>query len=557
MKTPDRNDAMKMAFRDINEGILDGRIQTREQLDLEKRKICEELGLDRFIRNSEILKYAKPGEREQVLTLLQKKPTRTLSGVAVVAAMTRPHECPHGRCKYCPGGPEINVPQSYTGEEPATRRAIQYGYNPYLQTTFRLNQLASIGHPIDKAELIIMGGTLTAQTLDYQEWFVKECLRAMNEFKKSRKEIENEGEEKFISKYEKSKKKFQYMEDVQEANETASVRCVGLTFEPRPDWAKREQIDFMLGFGVTRVEVGVQNPDDKVYELVDRGHSVADVVEATAQLKDSGLKVAYHMMPGILGSNPEADLEAFNKIFYDERFKPDMVKIYPCIVLKGTEYHEMLESGQFTPLTTEQAVKLIVEVKANMPPWMRTMRIMRDIPSNLVEAGIKSSNLGQLVYDRMDELKVNCKCIRCREVGRFLSKGIEPDPHDIHLIQRRYRASEGDEIFLSFEDTKQNMLIGFCRLRIPAEPFRPEIDEKTGLVRELHVYGPMVEVGEKPASEWQHMGYGRELLAEAEKIAANEFDRKRVLITSGVGVRPYYRKLGYERDGPYMLKRLE
>ena len=310
----------------------------------------------------------------------------------------------------------------------------------------------------------------------------------------------------------------------------------------------------MLGFGVTRVEIGVQNPDDKVYELVDRGHTVADVVDATRELKDSGLKVGYHMMPGILGFNPEADLEAFKKIFFEEDFKPDMVKIYPCIILKDTEYYGKWKMGEFTPLTVEQAVDLIVEVKSMMPAWVRTMRIMRDIPSNLVEAGIKSTNLGQLVYERMAELGVSCSCIRCREVGRFLEKNVSPNTYDIKLVRRQYKASGGEEVFLSFEDVKQDILIGFLRLRKPGTYLRPEIDDKTSIIRELHVYGPMLELGEKPVSEWQHRGFGAELLAEAEKIAAEEYDANKILVTSGVGVRPYYAKLGYGQNGPYMGK---
>jgi len=545
-----------VAFRGVIGKILSGEISTQEELDDAKRVICEKLGLSGFIRNSEILKHARPSERKRLLVLLQKKPVRTISGVAVVAAMTMPSKCPHGRCKYCPGGPDFDVPQSYTGKEPATRRAIQYNFNPYLQTTFRLHQLKTIGHPVDKVELIVMGGTLTAQMVDYQEWFVKQCFSAMNDVSRNFALIKKLGSERFIERYQAKKKGFDYMEDVQTANETAPVRCVGITFEPRPDWCKQEQIDFMLGFGVTRVEMGVQNPDDKIYKMVDRGHTVKDVVEATAQLKDSGLKVGYHMMPGIVGYNHKRDLDAFKKIFSDQRFKPDMVKIYPCIILKGTEYYEQWKKGDFTPLSTEQAVDVIVKVKEIMPRWVRTMRIMRDIPSNLVEAGIKASNLGQLVYERMDEMHVKCNCIRCREVGRFLLQGIQPDVRDIELVRRDYQASKGTEVFLSFEDKKQDILIGFLRLRIPHKPFRPEITSDTALVRELHVYGPLVELGEKPEFEWQHRGYGKELLAEAERIAREEFSMRKILVTSGVGVRGYYRKLGYSSVGVYMGKRL-
>lgn len=541
-------------FRILVDRILSGEIYSREALEDAKRQLTVKLGLNRFIKNSEILAEATGKERKRLLSILQKKPSRTLSGVAVVAAMTMPSKCPHGRCKYCPGGPEVNVPQSYTGKEPATRRAIQYNFDPYLQTTFRLHQLKTIGHPIDKVELIVMGGTLTAQLLDYQEWFVKKCLKAMNDFPASERLIARLGSEGFVSRYGKSKKPFDYMEDVQEANENASVRCVGITFEPRPDWCKKEQIDFMLGFGVTRVEIGVQNPDDRVYKMVDRGHTVRDVVEATRLLRDSGLKVGYHMMPGILGYRPKLDYDAFKKIFSDSRFKPDMVKIYPCLVLKDTEYYERWKNGLFKPLSTEQAVDLIVKVKEIMPPWVRTMRIMRDIPSNLVEAGIKASNLGQMVYRRMEDAHVKCNCIRCREVGRFLQQGIEPSERDIELVRRDYTAGGGREIFLSFEDRKRDILIGFLRLRIPHKPFRPEITPETALVRELHVYGPMVELGEKPEFEWQHRGYGKELLAEAERIARREYCMRRMLVTSGLGVRGYYRKSGYRNAGVYMGK---
>lgn len=546
---------MEKFYREIIKKILSNEIRTRDELDREKRRICLALGRKEFIRNSEILRYAKPEERE-FLRILQKKPTRTISGVAVVAAMTMPMPCPHGKCKYCPGGPEIWVPQSYTGKEPATRRAIQYGYNPYLQVTFRLLQLKSIGHPVDKVELIVMGGTLTAQCIDYQEFFVKECLRAMNEFEENSRVIRRIGEEEFIKEFESSEKRFRYLEDIQKENESSAVRCIGITFEPRPDWAKKEEINEMLNLGVTRVEIGVQNPDDEIYKKVNRGHTVQDVVESTQQLKDSGLKVGYHMMPGLLGYKEEVDLNAFKRIFEDDRFKPDMVKIYPCLVLEGTQYHTKWKNGEFEPINTEEAVDLIVKVKRIMPKWIRTMRIQRDIPSNLIEAGVKASNLGQLVYRRMEKENIRCKCIRCREVGRFIQRGIHPRLEDIKLVRMDYNASSGTEVFLSFEDVKKDILIGFLRLRIPGNPFRAEIDRKTALVRELHVYGPMVEIGEKPRFEWQHRGYGQELLKEAEIISREEFDMNKILVTSGIGVREYYRKFGYRRDGVYMGKEL-
>ncbi len=546
-------------YRKIINKIIAGEIKTEAELNEEKRNLSSKLKLNKFIRNSDILKFAEASERSK-LRLLLKKPARTTSGVAVVAVMTKPSKCPHGKCRYCPGGPDISVPQSYTGKEPATRRAIMYEFDPYLQATARITQLKTIGHLVDKVELIVMGGTLTAQCLDYQEFVVKECLRAMNEFNENYEFIKKSGEEEFIKITRETRKntQFRYLEDVQQDNETASVRCIGITFEPRPDWARCEQIDYMLSFGVTRIEMGVQNPYDFIYERINRGHRVSDVVSATQELKDSGIKVGYHMMPGILGNNPEQDLRAFNKIFTDSRFMPDMIKIYPLIIIKGTEYYDWWKKGEFEPMTTDEAVDLVVKIKGMLPKWVRTMRIMRDIPSNLVEAGIKHSNLGELVYNRMDELGVKCKCIRCREVGLFLKNGIEPKTDDIKLIRTDYDASGGKEIFLSFEDVKQDILIGFLRLRIPYKPHRPEIvNADAAIVRELHVYGPMVEIGEKPEYEFQHRGYGRELLKEAGRITKEEFNLNKILVISGIGAREYYRKFGYERDGVYMGKKLE
>jgi elongator complex protein 3 len=262
------------------------------------------------------------------------------------------------------------------------------------------------------------------------------------------------------------------------------------------------------------------------------------------------------MMPGILGNRPDLDKRAFKKIFTDQRFKPDMVKVYPCLIIKGTEYYDMWKKGEYEPLSTEEAVDLIVKVKEMMPPWVRTMRIMRDIPSNLVEAGIKSSNLGQLVDREMEKRKVKCRCIRCREVGHLLGKGIAPEEKNIKLTRVSYDASGGKEIFLSFCDVKKDVLIGFLRLRMPHKPFRPEIDCRTSLVRELHIYGPMVEIGEKPEERWQHRGYGAELLAEAERISAEEYDMKKTLVISGIGAREYYRRYGYGKKGVYMGKAL-
>ena len=293
-----------------------------------------------------------------------------------------------------------------------------------------------------------------------------------------------------------------------------------------------------------------------IYHRVERGHRVEDTIKATRVLKDSGIKVAMHLMPGLF-SDQERDLRIFKRLFSDERFKPDMLKIYPCLVTKGSKLYELWEKGEYTPYTSEEAVKLIVEVKKILPKWVRTMRIQRDIPSQLIEAGVQKSNLGELVYNQLKREKVQCQCIRCREVGHQAAHGTYTNKDNVQLLMEKYRASEGEEIFLSMEDAPADVLLGFLRLRMPSEQaHRPEISHKSALVRELHVYGPMIPLGEREDDLWQHRGYGEELLKKAEEISREEYDKKEILIISGIGARNYYRKFGYKRKGPYMAKKL-
>ncbi|MGI6482177.1 MAG: tRNA uridine(34) 5-carboxymethylaminomethyl modification radical SAM/GNAT enzyme Elp3 [Methanobacterium sp.] len=541
---------MEEAGRSIISDILKGKIKNRKDLEKAKFTVCREYGLDRFPRNSEILQTATSDEKELVTPILKKKPTRTISGVAVVAVMCPPHKCPHGRCLYCPES--TLAPPSYTGEEPAALRARMYDFDPYRQVYNRLNQLKSIGHPLDKVELIIMGGTFPSRFLCFQEWFITHCLQAMVDFGVKEHQIVSADERVTPN----ISNKFQYLADVQRANETSSVRCVGMTFETRPDYSKKEDVDRMLQMGVTRVELGVQTIYNFIYHRVQRGHRVEDTINATRFLKDSGIKVAMHLMPGLF-SDHERDLRMFKRIFSDEHYQPDMLKIYPCLVTKGSKLHELWEKGEYQPYSTEEAVKLITDVKKILPKWVRTMRIQRDIPSQLIEAGVQKSNLGELVYKRLEEEGVQCQCIRCREVGHQAAQGTYTHKENVTLQRENYRASEGEEIFLSMEDAKSDVLLGFLRLRMPSEKaHRPEINQNTALIRELHVYGPMMPLGERTDELWQHKGYGEELIKTAETISTQEYDKKEILITSGIGVRNYYRKFGYERKGPYMAKKL-
>jgi len=476
--------------------------------------------------------------------------------------MCHPHKCPHGRCMYCP---ESDVaPPSYTGEEPAALRGRMFEYHPYVQCFNRLKQLKKIGHPIDKVELIIMGGTFPSRDLSYQEWFVSQCLKAMCDFglimenKPTNYDYNLDFDE--IRSFEKGVLKsyppndYVLIEDVQSVNENSKIRCVGMTFETRPDYCKKEHINRMLDFGVTRVELGVQTLSDELYLKIKRGHTISDVIEANQLLRDSAIKVAMHMMPGLF-SNQKQDLKMFKQLFSDDNFKPDMLKIYPCLVTKGSELYDLWENGGYEPYSDEEAVELITKIKSILPKWVRTMRIQRDIPSTLIEAGVRKSNLGELVYNNLEKNNINCQCIRCREIGHKKTSQ-EYSLDDFELFREKYVACEGEEHFLSIEDVNEESIAGFLRLRFPSKNhFRKEISAETALVRELHVYGNMIKIGGKNPKIGQHTGFGEKLLKEAENIAVDN-GKTEVAIISGIGSRNYYRKFGYEKIGPYMMKRL-
>jgi elongator complex protein 3 len=524
------------ACRDIIDYLMQIREPTRDDLDAIKITTTGELHLQGMIPNSELITHLKSDERRKLLPLLRRKTTRTISGVTVVAAMTKPMPCPHdGPCAYCPGGPAKGVPQSYTGYEPAAMRGIQNEYDPQKQVESRLKQLVAIGHEVDKVELIIMGGTFPSAPQEYQEGFVKGCLDAL------------------IGRNTGS------LEEAKELAETSKIRNVGITVETRPDWAKRTHIDRILSMGVTRVELGVQNIYDSIYQDLSRGHTVDDVIDSTRMLKDSGLKVLYHLMPGLPGSNFEKDLTGFKKIFTDPRFKPDMIKIYPCLVLRGTKIYDWWMKGEYVPYSTEEAVRLVADLKKAVPPWVRVMRIQRDIPANLVVAGVKKSNLRQLVMKKLLQEESRCRCIRCREAGhRWVKDKDKADPEEVEVSSATEEASEGFDVFVSAEDPKKDILIGYLRLRIPSEKaHRSEIACKSAsVVRELHVCGSLVPVGKRRAEAWQHKGYGATLLKEAERISREVYDRRKVVVISALGTKRYYSRFGYKRDGVYMSKTL-
>lgn len=463
-----------------------------------------------------------------------------LSGVSVVAVMTKPYPCPHGKCVYCPGGPEFGTPQSYIGEEPALMRALRVGFDPYEQVRARLRQYEALGHTPSKVEVVIMGGTFMALPGDYQEWFIASIFDAANRYPEPR------------SFWTPS------LSETQQLNEVAKIRVVGLTIETRPDLAKEKHSDRMLYLGATKVELGVQTIYDDVLALVRRGHKVRDTVEATRVLKDCGFKVVYHIMPGLPGSDPSMDIETVKEIFENPDFRPDMLKIYPTVVTEGTELYKWWLNGKYRPYTDEEAVELISEFYRYLPKWVRIMRIQRDIPAQYIVAGPRKGNLRELSELKALSKGINIREIRFREVGRQeLYRGIRPS--DLSITKEYYEASGGTEVFLCVEDKSSDVIVGILRLRIPSDNVhRPELRSRVAVVRELHVYGPQIPVGSRDDYSWQHRGWGSKLLEKAEEISRYEFCCCRLLVLSGVGAREYYRKFGYYRlgDSPYMAKEL-
>jgi len=524
-------------YSEITDLILSKNIQSKKELHEVKKKLCKKYGIDAIPPDSEILARLpsdfSEDEKENAVEILRKKPTRTISGVAIVAAMTSPAECPHGRCIPCPGGPLSNTPQSYTGFEPATMRALLNNFDPFLQTTNRLKQLRSIGHSVDKVDFIIMGGTFTSRSPFYQEWFVKSCFDALN------------GKES--SGLDESKK----------INETSRSRCIGLTVETRPDWFRLQHADQALGLGATRVELGVQSVFDDVLYAMGRGHTVMDSVYATRVAKDCGFKVCYHLMPGLLGSDEKKDVDCFRTVFEDGLFKPDMIKIYPTLTVKDTGLYDLWKKGGYEPLTTEKATKLVAEIKKYVPMWVRIQRIQRDIPLQHIEAGVNKSNLRQFVEAEMKKHGDKCRCIRCREVGHVSSKELI-DEDDVDFDTCYYDASGSDEVFVSLVDGKSDSLVGYLRLRDIVCSHRPELlREECMVIRELKVLGRELSLGQKNKSGWQHRGFGKELVDEAERVCFEKFGKKSLFVLSGVGVKEYYRKLGFVDDGVYLKKNLQ
>ncbi len=493
---------------------------SKDDLHRMKVRLSRSHGLARLPSDAELLERAPSDLRASLEDVLRTKPARTASGVAVVTVMTAPHACPHGVCIYCPGGPRFGTPQSYTGQEAAAKRAAAHRYDPRAQTRARLEALRRIGHRTDKVDLIVIGGTFTSLEPGYQEWFVKGCLDGMNGFDAGT------------------------LEEAQGANERAPCRCIGLTIETKPDTFLGHEVEAALALGTTRVELGLQSTHDDVLAQVHRGHTDGQSRDALRRAKEAGLKAGAHMMLGLPGSDADRDVESFRALFEDPAYRPDFLKIYPTLVLEGTALHGLWRSGRYTPLTTEECAELVARIKAITPPWCRIQRVQREIGAPQIRGGPTRGDLRVLARNRLRAWGLECVCVRCREVG---FRGVEPRPEALTLVRREYEASGGLEVFLSVEDPGRGVLVGYARLRI---------DRSGATVRELKVFGRLVPIHERPGNRWQHRGLGRSLMDVSERLASEEFGAPRIRVTSGVGVRGYYRMLGYRLEAPYMVRDL-
>ncbi|MAG61114.1 tRNA uridine(34) 5-carboxymethylaminomethyl modification radical SAM/GNAT enzyme Elp3 [archaeon] len=550
-------------------------VKNKKDLGIIKREISKKYKLKKIPTDIRLLLSLPESEIQNLNSVFATKPTRSLSGVSPVAIMTRPAKCPHGKCTYCVGGvnsPWGDVPQSYTGHEPATMRGKRNDYDAYLQVSNRLQQYVLLNQPVDKIEIIVMGGTFPAESKEYQDEFILGVYQALNDF--SDMFFDSKGNLQFVAfkkffelpgelhdkKREKSihaklrllkSKRSLSIEEEQVTNEKKKVRCVALCIETKPDWGLLPHGNVMLDQGCTRVELGIQSVYDDVLAEVNRGHDTAVSKKSIQILRDLGFKINFHYMPGLPLTDRERDISGMKQLFTDSGYKPDMIKFYPCMVGPGTALYYQWKEGKFKPIDTDEAASRLVPVKKIIPSYCRVQRIQRDVPTKYWEGGVGLTNFRQHLHQKVG---VECRCIRCRE-----PKNKQVDFDSVKLNVKEFEASGGKEFFISFDDEKNDLILGFARLRFVKEALRPEITANSALLRELHVYGVTVplEGDEKELSDSavQHKGYGKKLVAKAEEIARFAGCDKMIVI-SGVGVREYYRKLGYVREGPYMVKEL-
>ncbi|MCX6808700.1 MAG: tRNA uridine(34) 5-carboxymethylaminomethyl modification radical SAM/GNAT enzyme Elp3 [Candidatus Berkelbacteria bacterium] len=546
------NESENLILKLVEDGDFSDRAFLKTQRILSKQNkhqfITNDILLEAYhnLINREIIK-----PNSLLANLLKLKNTRSLSGIVVVSVLTKPFPCP-GKCIYCPS--EKDVPKSYLANEPAVMRALSCHFDPYLQVEARLKALEAVGHLTDKVNIRIIGGTWSYYPKSYQTWFVRRIFEAANNqsLKQSEIGLNSPKELQKVSSL-TAEKTGKRLEELQLVNETAKHRIVEISVETRQDYIDLAEIIRLRKLGVTKVELGVQSIYDDVLKLNNRGNNTTDTAAATKLLKDAGFKVSYQMMLNLPGANLERDAQMFRELFDDERFKPDHLKIYPLALIKTTPLYQMYERNEYNPYTTEELVSLLKSVKSVIPYYCRVERVIRDIPAGeIVEGGAKVSNLRQIVTEKLIAEGRACHCVRCREI----KSEFEATEGTI-LFREDYIGSGGKEIFLSYENKSRTKLYSMLRLRISGNNKSSALLENAGLIREIHTYGPQVGIGKYSEISAQHQGYGKKLILEAERIAKEEFDCDKVAVIAGVGVRGYFRKLGYSLVETYMIKKLK
>ncbi len=541
---------------------------SKQELQLFKHRLGQQYHLKSIPTDIELLLHVSSGDLDFFKQFLLTKPVRSISGVSPIAIMSWPYQCKHGACTMCPSMTSQGIPQSYTGVEPSTRRGIRNNFDPFLMIWNRLEQYVVTGHSFDKVEIIIQGGTFLSFPQEYQDDYILHVYKSLNDFSRmfvSENRFDFElfkiffelpgdiGNPQRTQRIQEKVLGVKYashstLDAAQEYNDKYSyIKCVGLTIETKPDWGFIEHGLLMLKYGCTRVELGVQSVYEDVIALINRGHTIADTIRSIRELKDLGFKINVHYMPGLPGvKDASQDLEGMKELFANPNYRPDMLKLYPCLVVKESRLYRDWLDGRFKPISTREAASLIAEFKRDIPRYCRVMRIQRDIPTYMAKAGVDRTNLRQYVLELQKERGIVCQCIRCREI----KSGVIKNPQ---CVVMEYEASGGREFFVSIES--EDKIVGFVRLRFPSQSLCEEISLDAALIRELHVFGKALQIGKGDDQHIQHRGFGRMLMQKAEEIAIS-YGKSKMVVISGVGVRGYYYKLGYENKGPYMVKRL-
>ncbi|MFQ5493410.1 MAG: elongator complex protein 3 [Candidatus Dojkabacteria bacterium] len=533
-----------------------GIIQEIEKADVWRKNSLQKIlvkfprdGNSIFSRDQLIIGYKQLIENEGqklsqiIMDRLRMKPTRTLSGVAPVTVLTKPFPCP-GKCIFCPD--DIRMPKSYLADEPGAQRAKRNRFDPYLQTYNRLRAMSNTGHTTSKVELIILGGTWSFYPEKYQIWFVKRCFDALNDFgvRDGRDEMKTTGVELVM---EGELSDWNELEKAHSVNEDANARCVGLVIETRPDYIDKKEILKLRRLGTTKVQIGIQSLNDRILRVNKRGHSTAETKNAIRLLRQGGLKIHAHWMPGLYGSNVEEDIRDYKRLWTKD-VRPDELKIYPTSIIANTELFEKYKSGDYKPYSYDQLLEVLTSTMKLTPRYCRLTRVIRDIPSTDIVAGNKLTNFRQIAEQKLMNEDRSCQCIRCREI-----RSEKVSESDLILEEIGYRSSVGKEIFISYKTASTDKLVGFLRLSLPdSASFIDELSDNA-VIREIHVYGQVVGVGKKRAGKAQHLGVGRKLLKRAYQLA-KAAGRERISVISAVGTRSYYKKHGFKRGQLYMSR---